>query len=674
MAEMLDDHFAPDGEIIVTGEQQGYVAIDAAALKTNTPLLDTPQSISIFTREQLDDQAFQDIADLLRYTAGASTGQGEGHRDQLTMPGQDTTADFFLDGLRDDVQYFRPFYNVQRIEILKGANALLFGRGGGGGVINRVTKSPVADDNFADVGASIDSFGAYVLNADINAAIGDGAALRLNAVHDRFDNHRDLFDGERFAINPSFGAQLNDNSRLQLSYEYIDDDRVVDRGIPSFGNAPVAGFRDTFFGVPDVNRTTLRAHIATLRVEHELTENLHFDSSARYANYDKLYSNIFPAGANLPAQTVTLDGYLDATTRENVIVQGNLVWDGATGGIGHTLLAGYELGSQASTNSRRDVLFADSGSNLITVPLTDPIAQPSLGFPVLNRNRASQLDFLSFYLQDQIKLTGWLELVGGVRYDRFDISVNDIAGAAQFQRVDEKFSPRFGVIFKPRANLSLYASYAKTFLPRSGEQFLVLSASTANLAPETFENIEFGVKWDIADNLNLTAAVFQLDRDNQSFAIDDRGNSQFGGSRTKGVEAQLTGNILPQWQVSVGYSYLDATESGRLLGGAFVNQPIGQVPENMAFVWTRYDISDAFGIGAGATYQSSQLARTNSSVIIPGYTRVDAAAYYKLNQKVEVQLNVENLFDAGYFPSAHNANNISTGEPINARLTLKVAF
>ncbi len=144
-AEALEEGFADDQEIIVTGEKEGYVAISSAGLKTDTPLIDTPQSVSVVTREQLDDQALQDIGDILRYTPGASIGQGEGNRDQITIRGQNTTADFFVDGIRDDVQYFRPLYNIERVEIHKGPNAMIFGRGGGGGIINRVAKSPIAD-------------------------------------------------------------------------------------------------------------------------------------------------------------------------------------------------------------------------------------------------------------------------------------------------------------------------------------------------------------------------------------------------------------------------------------------------------------------------------------------------------------------------------------------------
>ena len=684
--ETLDAAGAYDeNEIIVTGEKDGYLAISSAGLKTPTPLIDTPQTVSVVTREQLDDQALQDIGDILRYTPGASTGQGEGNRDQVTIRGQNTTADFFVDGIRDDVQYFRPLYNIERVEIHKGPNAMIFGRGGGGGTINRVSKSPVADDTFGSATASVDTFGAHYVSADLNAAIAEGAAFRINGLYERFDNHRDFFDGERFAINPVIAGELDDRSRILFSYEYVDDDRVVDRGIPSLNNAPISGFRDTFFGIPGINQTTLQAHILKLRVEHDLNDNLTFSSTTQYADYDKLYQNVYPVGVTLNdpafggADSVTLDSYGDTTDRENFITQGNLVYTGDTGGIGHTLLLGYELGQQKSDNRRRDGLFAASNDDQIAIALMDPIAQPVVTFPVFNRNRQSDLKFISLYAQDQISLSDQFDVVVGLRFDNFDIHVVDqievADGAADgnsgfLSRTDDKFSPRVGLIYKPMENISIYASYSKSFLPRSGDQFLSLTPNEAGLEPESFDNYEFGAKWDIRPDLSLTAALFRLDRDNQSQPIDDQGNAQLTGSRTEGFEIQLVGSLMKGWHTNVGYSYLDANER---IGGNDAGR-LGQVPRHQASMWNRYDFTEQFGVGLGVTHQSSQLALTGTSVRIPAYTRIDAAVYYKVSEQFKLQANIENLFDEGYFPSVHNDNNISTGEPINGRITATLSF
>ena len=670
-------------EIIVTGRNEGYLALDIVrAAKTPTPLVDIPQAISVYTREQIEDQALQDLADVLRYTPGVSSNQGEGHRDQISIRGQDTTADFFVDGIRDDVQYYRPLYNLERVEILKGSNALLFGRGGGGGVINRVTKTPVLGESFFGGSASVDTFGAFALTSDINASLDDSAGVRLNAMYEEFDSHRDFFGGNRVAINPTIGAALGESTRLLLSYEYVDDDRIVDRGIPATTGGtvaaparPVRGFYRTFFGSPQLNTTTLTAHILRGRLEHSFTDTLRADLTVQYADYGKAYGNLFPTASNLAAGRVTLDSYRDAQQRENVFVQGNLVWTGQTGPISHTLLAGFEYGDQQSANQRQNGRFATSGTNVATFAFSDPLVIPAISFPVNNRNTRSQVSVWSVYLQDQIGIGDHFDIVLGARHDRFEIDVNDIVANRLLSRTDSEWSPRLGLIFKPVEAMSFYASYTKTFLPRSGDQFLSLTPAQATLAPESFDNYEFGAKWDIAENLRVSAAIFQLDREN-GVVVDpaNPANSIITGSRTRGFEAQFTGQILPGWQVNAGYSYLDADERGRVVAGVVDNRRIGQVPRHMASLWNRYDVNERLGFGLGVTHQASQFASISNTVRLPAFTRVDAALFFRLTDRIEAQVNVENLFDTRYFPASHNDNNITTGEPINARFTVRARF
>lgn len=686
----------PGRMIIVTGRADEYRTLQSnSATKTDTPLIDVPQTLSITSREQIDDQVFRDIGDVLRYTPGASIGQGEGHRDQVTIRGQNTTADFFIDGLRDDVQYFRSFYNLERVEVLKGSNALIFGRGGGGGVINRVTKTPNAGATFGGAQASIDSFGSFFINGDVNLAIGENAGFRLNAFYEELDNNRDFVDGRRFAVNPTVAAEIGSDTRLLLSYEYVDDDRVVDRGVPSVGGGalgaavgPVRGLRDTFFGDPDANFATLQAHIVRSRIEHDFADNFTFNATAQYADYDKLYQNLFAVGSDIANGLVTLDGYRDTTTRENFIIQGNFIWQFDTGGISHQLLFGAEYGDQRTDNARLDNVFAANGDDQLEFAFNDPLQIPTFGFTDLSRQRDSDASFLSFYVQDQIDIGEHVKIVAGLRYDRFEIDVVDSIEVANgpadgndglLGRVDNEFSPRVGLIYKPQPNISLYASYALSFLPRSGDQFLTLTPTTETLAPEEFENYEIGAKWDVTDGLSFTAAIFRLNREN-GVAVDpdDVGNSILTGTRTEGLELQVLGRPLPGWQVNLGYSYLDGEEFGRVVPGAagpeFANRTLSQVPDHLFSLWNRYDPTDKLGFGLGVTHQSSQFTSISNAVRIPSFTRVDAAVYYDLNDNLQLQVNVENLFDENYFPAAHNDNNISIGEPINARFTVRARF
>lgn len=667
-AEELATQLEP---IIVTGKTQGYIAVDSVtATKTDTPLLDVPQSVNVVTRAQLDDQALHSLGDVLRYVPGVTVGQGEGNRDQVTLRGQNTTADFFLDGVRDDVQYFRGLYNLERVEVLKGPYALIFGRGGGGGIVNRVQKSPSPAARFLDARASANSFGAYDLSFDLNAPVGDDAALRVNAVYEDLANHRDFYEGQRFAVNPYFAIDLDSGWKAGLSYEYVDDDRATDRGVPSLAGAPITGYRDRFFGVPDVNRTRLEAHIAKLRVDGALTEDLAFSTTLLFGDYDKVYTNVYPNGAATGQNgAVALAAYADATARENLLVQSNLVWSVTTGKVSHKILFGLEYGDQDSANQRRNGVLSNATFNL-----ANPVF-PTVTFPALSRDTVSTVNTFSFYVQDQISLGERFEIVAGLRFDRFDIDGTDLQTDPDrpFARADDKVSPRLGLIFKPRPNVSLYASYSQSFLPRSGDQFLTLSTTQANLEPEEFTNYELGAKWNVRPNLNVTAALFQLDRANATTPdpVNPLVTINVGKTRTQGLELAVTGTIRPNWQVSGAYAYQDAA----LEGNDAVR--LAQVPEHQFSLWNRYDVSDRLGFGLGITHQSDQFAaiRTVATTTrLPSFTRVDAAVFYSVSEAVEVQVNVENLFDETYFSDAHNNFNISPGAPLNARFTVRARF
>ncbi len=661
--------------IVVTGTTSDYaIASTSSATKTDTPLIDVPQTINVITSEQIEDQALHSIGDVLRYVPGTTVGQGEGNRDQISLRGQNTTADFFIDGVRDDVQYFRGLYNVDRVEILKGASALAFGRGGGGGVVNRVQKTPDFGSEFIAGRASVNSFDAYDVAADLNTPLGDAFAVRLNANYENLDNHRDYYGGERFAWNPTAAAKLGEDWTLGLSYEYVNDDRVPDRGIPSLNAAPLKGYRDQFFGIPGVNTSTLEAHIAKLRLDGALTDTLKFSGSVLYGNYDKFYANVYANSALDPlTNVVTLAAYDNATKRENIIGQANLVWDVTTGAIGHKILAGVEFSDQGTHSNRFNGTLSSAAFDL------DNPVFPTVTFPILANDNQSKVDVFSAYVQDQVSIGAHFEIIAGVRYDRFRIKGTEfpsLAAAATrpFGRTDEKISPRVGLIYKPQTNVSLYASYSQSFLPRTGEQFSTLSLVNADLAPEKFVNTEIGAKWDLFSGLSLTLAAYQLDRTNAT--TPDPANPAtativIGKTRTKGIEFGVNGHLTKNWQISGGYSYQDAALQGNR------DVRLSQTPKHQFSLWNRYNVSSALGIGIGVIHQSSMFAaiRTAPTVTrVPSFTRVDAAVFYDVSDNVQLQANVENLFDTDYFPDAHNNNNISTGAPINGRVGVKIKF
>lgn len=670
-ADAAFDAGATGTVIVVTGTADGYRPVDANAVKTPTPLVDVPQTITVLTRDQLDDQAVTQLGDALRYVPGVVLGQGEGHRDQITLRGQNTTADFYLDGLRDDTQYYRSLYNIERVEVLKGANALLFGRGGGGGVINRVSKTPDLDRVKGQLNANIDSFGAFALAADINQPLAETVGARLNATYEEFANHRQDFDGRFIGVNPTVAFQPGDATRIELSYNYDDDRRTTDRGVPSLSGKPLTGFDDTFFGRKDVNVATVVAHIAQARIDHDLAENLSFNVLGQYSHTDKYYGNVFAGSAVDPVtRTLTLSGYNSANVRESWVGQTNLVWQGSTGAIGHTLLAGLEVSRQDTTSLRADPVFAGSPN----VALARRMTIPAVTFAAPSRSALSKVDTWSAYVQDQVELASFLQVVAGVRYDEFRIAATDRIKGTGAQRTDRKWSPRFGLLLKPRPEMSFYASFTRSFLPQSGDQFGALDATQATLAPERFENLEAGVKWDINPGLAFTAAVYQLDRENSRFNNPVTGLPELSGkTRAKGIELQLAGRVLPQLQTSIGYTLQDGEVRSQTTA-APAGRKLAQLPRHQFAAWTRYDVTGKVGLGLGVTHQSKSFSTISNTVTLPAFTRVDAAVFLDVTERFSVQFNIENLFDTNYFPSAHTDNNISTGEPLNARVSVKAKF
>lgn len=669
----------------MTGARDAYgTRAISTATRTETDLQNVPQAISVVSKQQIDDAGLRSIGDVLRYVPGALIGQGEGHRDQVTLRGNSSTADFFVDGLRDDVQYYRGLYNVDRIEVLKGPNAMIFGRGGGGGVINRVGKRPV-DDAFIGGAASLDSFGSFFLEADVNQPLASFAAARVNAVFEQFDNHRDFYEGDRFAINPTLGFDIGANTQLGLSYEYAQDNRVVDRGIPSVGGRPLAGFRVTFFGAPGINRSNFDAHVLRADLAHRLSDNVSLNTKILYGRYDKTYENAFAATAvttnAVGVRQVGIEAYRDPTKRENVFVQNDLVWRLAIGGVGHVLLVGAEYGDQNTRNERVNGFFdgavlTTSSRRRTLVGLADPLVIPAITFRAGagNRRVRSEADVLAVYAQDQVSLGEHVEVVAGLRYDRFRLDVTDRLAGASFARGDDLWSPRLGVVLKPVRPLSVYASYSRSYLPQSGDQFLSLDASLETLKPERFDNYEVGAKWEPRPGFLLTAAMYRLDRVNGRAPGAVAGTTVLTGEqRSQGIELGASGRITPRLNINAGYALQDA-EIRSATSGAPAGRDVPLVPRHQASVWTRYDVAERVGVGLGVYHQSRVFASITNVVALPRYTRVDAALFLRVADNVEAQLNAENVLGEAYFPTAHNDNNITTGAPRSLRATVRVRY
>src|SRR4051794_8476614 len=500
--------------IVITGQQVKYgVRSTSTATKTDTNIKDIPQALTTVTSRQIEDQQLRSVGEMLLYVPGASYNGGEGNRDTIILRGNSSTADFFVDGVRDDVQYFRDFYNVDRVEVLKGPNAMIFGRGGGGGILNRVLKRPSFTRSRALV-VSGDGFGGFRLTADVDQPLSDAFGVRLNAMYEDGDSFRHHVNLERYGINPTAAVRLGPDTRIDLSYEHFHDRRTADRGVPANGDEPIKGFRRAFFGDPDDSFAKTDVNLATFAVEHRLGEGLTLRNRVLFGDYDKFYQNVFPAGFNAATGLVSLSAYNNATKRQNLFSQTDLIWENRLGGIEQTLLFGFEVGREKSRNFRQTGTIV--GGN--TTPITDPTVDVDVIFAPIasDANNRTKATVAAVYVQDQIHLSDMLEIVAGLRFDSFTLTVDDLraVGGGVFSRRDNLWSPRLGLIVKPSNKLSLYASFSRSYLPQSGDQFSGLTSITAGLKPERFDNYEIGAKWEPIAGLLATAALYQLDRTN----------------------------------------------------------------------------------------------------------------------------------------------------------------
>ena len=314
--------------IVTVTEAAGYQVISTStATKTPTALIDIPQSITIVSRELIKDQLMMSMADVVRYVPGITMAQGEGHRDAPVIRGNSTTSDFYVNGVRDDVQYFRDLYNMERVEAIKGPNAMIFGRGGGGGVINRVTKE-AGFTPLREISLQGGSFGNKRFATDLDQPLGDKVAFRLNGMYENSDSFRHYFNLERYGIAPTVTIAPDDKTRIRLGYEYFHDGRVTDRGIPSFQGKPAVTHRSTFFGNPDESPTHADVNLGSAVVERQLGARLNLRNSTLFGAYDKFYQNVFPGAVNATGTLVSLSGYNTATQRNNVFNQTDVTYAG----------------------------------------------------------------------------------------------------------------------------------------------------------------------------------------------------------------------------------------------------------------------------------------------------------------------------------------------------------
>ena len=671
--EIVLEVAAPQDSITVVGTDYSALAITSAT-KTLTPLRDVPQSVTVVTREQIKDQQMLSLGDVVRYVPGVTAHQGENNRDQIIFRGNSSSADFFVNGVRDDVQYYRDLYNLDSIEVLRGPNAMIFGRGGGGGVINRVTK----EAGFAplrEVSLLGGSYGSKRVALDFDQPLNKLLAFRLNGVAEQSSSFRDFVDLERYGINPTLTLVPGQRTRIIFSYENFRDRRVADRGITSWQGKPADVPISTFFGNPDESRVRALVNLGSVAIEHQ-AGRLNLRNRTQFGGYDRFYQNFVPGAVTADHALVTLSAYNNATQRFNVFNQTDLTYSLSTGRVRHGLLGGVEIGRQLTDNFRNTGYFNNTATSILA-----PLANPTIHTPVTFRQSATDADnhlktmVAAAYVQDQIELSRALQVVAGLRFDRFDLQYHNNRKNENLGRTDHLVSPRLGVIYKPITRLSLYGNYSVSYLPSSGDQFSSLTTITQQVKPEKFSNYEFGVKWDIKRSLSFTSAAYRLNRTNTR-ATDPNDPTrivQTGSQRTNGYEVGLHGNVTKAWKIAGGYAYQDAFISSATIA-ARAGAQVAQVPHHTFSLWNNYQIVARLGAGIGLVHRSDMFAAIDNKVTLPGYTRADAAIFFRLTERLRLQANVENLLDKTYYLNADNNTNISPGSPRAIRVGLTARF
>lgn len=683
-AESQDTLALPETSVTAAYDQQSYNPGDSkSALKIDAPLRDIPQTVNVVPQSVIKDQGAQSMEDVLKNVPGVGFSNGDGQRDQVTIRGFSAIGDMYIDGVRDDALYFRDLSNIERVEVIKGPAAVLYGRGSSGGLINSISKTP----GFApkhEVGMTVDSEGKRRTQFDTGWADQQtNQAYRVTGAFEDSDTYRDDGYIDRKAIAPSAYFRLSDDLELNLGASYLYDKRLIDFGIPALGDRPVDVDRDKRFGSGDPDQDYARSEVFSLTsaLNYQINDDLSLTNTSRFYRYDLDRNNTLADTS--PTRFVTSpDGELlvklnrgnVARDEYGVFNQTELKQHAQLAGMQHNLLYGVEVGVQ----DKHQRVF--SQNNVAQVPVfSDGLVPVPEHAANLSSKGTNTQDTTGFYVQDLIELNEQWKALLGVRYDIFGQEYDDErVQNVDLDRTDKTWSPRAGLVYQPDQIQSYYVSVSRSYQP-SGEVFAV-SPSNQNLEPEETTNYEIGTKWDLLDNrLSITAAIFRLERTNMKTADPTNPNLTVlaGEQRTDGFETTISGQLTDKWQIYAGYAYLDAeiTKSNSKTNGV-PNE--GQVPtltpRNSANLWLVRTLTPEWRAAAGANYVDDRYTALDNNVVMPSYTTFDTALFYSVPHW-DMALRLKNVFDRDYYVSAHGSVDLITpGAPRTLEASLNYRF
>lgn len=701
-------------EVVVEGHQ---VRREISSDKFTAPLLDTPKSVSIIPAELIAEQGATNLVDALRNVPGVTFNAGEGGQpqgDNLKIRGFDAGADVFIDGIRDAGSQSRDIFALEQVEVTKGPGSTYSGRGSTGGSVNLVTKT-ARDENFVttDIGGGSDSY--FRAAVDANYAFSDTVALRLNVLQHEGDvpGRNEVFY-DHTGVAPSLALGLGTPTRVDVDYYYYRTDDMPDYSIPYGRNAdntaaegtPVDVDRENFYGLLNRDFQKTGADISTVKVQHDFSDNVRLTNTTRYGKTfnDYIVTNPDDSRANVANGFVlrnTKSRNSETTTRANA-TNLNIRLDGAA--VTHNLALGAEFSREEMYNRNYtvEVLFAgNAGSDF-----ANSCSAPGAAGAVSNYNCTSlqnpnpadpwtgsiepstsatdvTTDTKSAYLFDTMTFNDRWSLNLGLRYD--DYSTSQLSGAIvapdENNNDDSFLNYQAGIVFKPLSNGSVYLSLGTSSNPSGntlGDGTENLGANNADLEPERNRSVELGTKWEFFEGgLSLTSAIFHTEKSNARVAVEPgRGGRQetIGEQRVDGFEFGIGGNLTDQWHVTASYTFLDSdiVDDGPLNddeGNVFPN-----TPRNSATLWTSYNISDEFQVGAGATYVGKRFGNTANTVWVPSYTTYDMMAAYDFSERLGFQLNVQNLTDEVYFTRPYSNHYAAIGTARAVLLSAHLEF
>ncbi|WP_025808981.1 TonB-dependent receptor [Pseudomonas chlororaphis] len=662
-------------------EGKGYKTERSSSAKYVAPLLDTPQTITVVPPKLIQEQQALSLRQVLSNVSGITFNAGEGgggSGDSINIRGFSANSNMQIDGLRDSAQTNRSdTFNIEQVEVIKGPNSVFGGAGTTGGSINLVSKQP-KNQAFTRLGGSLGTDNYYRLTLDSNQpleGVGQDSAVRINLMgHQNDVPDREQIDRERWGIAPSLRLGFSDATRLTLSAFHQTDDNLPDYGVPALDGKKLAGVkRDAYFGWKNLDKEQIEQNAFTADFEHDFSDHLRLQNLTRYSRTARdtivsashVNTSGVPAGRYRPAGPQAYGR--DATT-EMWINQSNLIGDFEFAGMRHDLVAGVELSRETLdlktySHGLGTALYPRDGYALGNPPgrWNGPVNKATSGYT------ETTLKGQAYYLFDTIALSERWDLNLGLRYDKIKGDVDKYSGShvksESLASDTNKASARTGLVFKPTENGRIYAAWGNSFNP-SAENLAStgggLSKGNQDLAPEKNETWELGTKWELLDKrLELDGALFRVEKSNARETMADGSTQLAGKQRVQGMEIGVTGHVTEQWDVFANYTFLDSETlkaANTASGIARKGQALGNTPPRSLNLWTTYELPAGWTLGYGTRYVSERNVTSSTRAKLDAYWVHNAMLGYKVNHNLDLQLNVNNLFDKDYVERVRQQN------------------